>query len=183
MKASMKEITMTTPQPDLTEAEIEQLRNLATRLRGVRKQSEHLFLGLPLYAIAVGPDPARGEFRGHARGVFALGDVATGIVALGGLARGVIAIGGLAVGIVAIGGLSVGLLVAFGGMALGLIAVGGGALGGIAVGGVSLGYYASGGLAYGTYVLDALQRSPEALNFFSHWGFLDWFGARPPNRR
>lgn len=172
---------MTTPQPDLTRAEVEQLRNLATRLRGIRKQSEHLFLGLPLYAIAIGPDVARGELRGHAKGVFAFGDIATGMIAVGGLARGVVAMGGLAIGIFAIGGLSVGLLVAFGGVALGLIALGGGATGMIAVGGVSLGYYAAGGVAYGTYVLDAMRRTPEALEFFSHWGFLDWFGAGPPN--
>jgi len=174
---------MTTPQPDLTEAEVARLRDLVMKLRGVRKQSEHLFLGLPLYAIAVGPDLAKSEYRGHAKGVFAFGDIATGIVAVGGLARGFIAIGGLAVGVIALGGLTVGLLFAFGGVALGLVAAGGGAVGVIAVGGVTLGYYAAGGVAYGTYVLDAMRRSPEALDFFSQWGFLDWFGPMSPNRR
>ncbi len=173
---------MPTPHPDSSRAEIDPLRNPANRLRGVRKQSEHLFLGLPLYAIAIGPDFARGEVRGHAKGVLAFGDIATGIVAVGGLARGVIAMGGLAIGIVAIGGLSVGLLLGFGGMAIGLIALGGGAMGVVAVGGVALGYYAAGGVAYGAYVLDAMQRAPEAQAFFSRWGFLDGLGAKPPDR-
>jgi hypothetical protein len=107
---------------ELSQAEIERLRDLATRLRRVRRQSEHLFLGLPLYAIAIGPDLAKGELRGHAKGV-------------------------------------------------------------IAVGGVALGHYAAGGIAYGSYVLDALQRSPEAIDLFSPWGFLDGFGPTMPNRR
>jgi hypothetical protein len=32
-------------------------------------------------------------------------------------------------------------------------------------------------------VLDALQRSPEAIDLFSPWGFLDGFGPTMPNRR
>src|SRR5262249_48872537 len=59
--------------------------------RGVRRQSTHKFGGLPLWAIAVGPDPDRGELRGHARAIFALGDMATGWFACGGLARGIFA--------------------------------------------------------------------------------------------
>jgi hypothetical protein len=72
---------------------------------------------IPFYDVAVGPDLARGELRGHAKGVIAIGDLATGFLALGGLARGAIAIGGLAAGLVSFGGLSIGVLSAVGGFA------------------------------------------------------------------
>ena len=64
--------------------------------------------GLPLWAIAIGPDWERGEMRGHARGIFALGDIATGWFAFGGLARGFFAFGGLAIGLFAFGGAAIG---------------------------------------------------------------------------
>ncbi len=141
------------------------------QVRGVRRRSSYEYLGLPLWCIATGPDPARGEMRGHAKGVLAVGDMATGIVAVGGLARGVLAVGGLAVGIVAFGGLSLGGF-ALGGLAIGAVAVGGGALGWIAAGGAAAGFYAAGGAAWGVYVVSALERSPEAVQFFAQWGAL-----------
>ena len=106
---------------------------------------------MPLYSIAMGPDPARGELRGHARGVIAIGDLATGVVALGGIARGLVAIGGLALG----------------GDALGWVAVGGGAVG----------VYAAGGGALGEHVMSATVRDPEAVRFFSELG-LRFFSGR-----
>ena len=121
--------------------------------RAVRKRSKATILGWPLYDIAVGPDPSRGQLRGHARGVIAIGDTA----------RGGLAIGGVAVGIVALGGLAVG------GMALG-----GAAMGGIALGGGALGYCAIGGGAFGRYVIDGARRSPELLELLSSWS--SWFG-------
>src|SRR5512139_4288120 len=76
--------------------------------RAVRRRSEYEYLGLPLWCVAVGPDPERGELRGHAKGILAIGDIATGVVAIGGLGRGGLAIGGLAWGVVALGGLALG---------------------------------------------------------------------------
>ena len=145
--------------------------------RGVRRRSDYEYLGLPLWCVAVGPDPERGELRGHAKGILAIGDIATGLVAIGGLARGGIAIGGVAVGLVALGGLALGGL-AFGGLAIGLLAIGGGAAGWIAVGGAAAGVYAAGGAAWGTYVISAAERSPEAVAFFSQWDALH--GLLPP---
>jgi len=139
-------------------------------VRSVRRRSAYEFLGMPLYDIAIGPDLARGQMRGHARGVIAVGDLATGIIAIGGLARGVIAIGGLAMGIVAIGGLAIGAL-AIGGGAIGLVAFGGGALGVVAMGGGAVGYYAAGGGALGEHVISATTRDPEAVRFFAEYGF------------
>jgi hypothetical protein len=139
------------------------------RLRSVRHVSEREFLGLPWLAIAFGPDPSTGEARGHARGVIALGDIATGVIAFGGLARGVIALGGLAVGLFAFGGLALGAF-AFGGAAIGGVAIGGGALGIVAVGGAAVGYYAAGGAAIGTYAMSPLGNDPEAVEFFRQFG-------------
>jgi len=136
--------------------------------RGVRKTSSVKILGLPLYDIAMGPDPKKGTMRGHARGIIAIGDTARGALAIGGAAFGVIAIGGVALGALALGGLAVGG-VALGGGAIGGIAVGGGAVGGVAVGGGAAGYYAVGGGAYGKHVIDATRQSPEAIEFFEHW--------------
>jgi len=140
------------------ETDVASLRQ--TRLpRGTRRRSSATLFGLPLLDVAVGPDPERGEMRGHARGVIAIGDVATGIFALGGVAFGGVAIGGLA-----FGGL------AFGGAAVGLVALGGAAVGGVAVGGGAAGYYyACGGGAVGEHVLSAARQDPEAVRFFGQW--------------
>jgi hypothetical protein len=150
--------------------------------RAVRRRSEYEYLGLPLWCIAVGPDPERGELRGHAKGILAVGDIATGVVALGGLARGGLAIGGLAVGLIAFGGFALGAL-ALGGLAVGLCAVGGGAIGWIAVGGAAAGVYAAGGAAWGTYVISAAERSPEAVAFFAQWDALQSLLPRAALRR
>ena len=86
--------------------------------KGIRRQSSRIVCGLPLWAIAIGPDLERGEMRGHARAIFALGDMATGWFAFGGLARGIFAVGGLAIGLVAFGGLAIGVLIAVGDLAI-----------------------------------------------------------------
>jgi hypothetical protein len=136
--------------------------------RGVRKRSKTIICGLPLYHIAIGADPERGEIRGHARGIIAIGDYATGFIAIGGLAKGVFAIGGGAIGVIAMGGGALGL-VALGGGAIGLLALGGAAIGFIAFGGGVCGYYACGGGAFGQYVLSATKQDPEAIRFFQSW--------------
>ena len=133
------------------------------RYRGVRKRSEAEFLGLPLWEIATGPDPEKGEIRGHAKAIIAIGDIATGFLAIGGYARGGIALGGLAIGAIALGGAAVGALLAVGGAAVGGIALGGAAAGGIAMGGGAAGYYAFGGGAYGEFVVSATRRDPQAV--------------------
>ena len=135
--------------------------------KSIRRQSALRFAGLPLWSVAIGPDFAKGEMRGHAKGILALGDIATGVVAAGGLARGVVAFGGLAIGLASFGGLGLGLIVALGGGAAGVVAIGGGAAG----------HYAMGGGAVGTHVLSASQCDAEALDFFSRafewWPQLD----------
>lgn len=138
--------------------------------RGIRRRASWGLGDIPFYDIALGPDLTRGELRGHAKGIVAIGDLATGVLAIGGLARGVIALGGLAAGLVSAGGLSIGLLVAAGGLAIGGAAIGGGAVGAVAVGGAAAGYYACGGAAVGTHVIAAYRRDPEAQEFFMREG-------------
>lgn len=153
----------------ILEREMTALKQRGYPYRGIRKRADKTIWGLPLYDIAMGPDPEKGEMRGHARGVIAIGDFATGILALGGIARGIVAIGGLALGLLfGMGGLCTGLL-ALGGLAIGGIAVGGGAIGGIAIGGGAFGYYAVGGGAIGAHVIDGLRQDPEAMRFFNTW--------------
>lgn len=136
--------------------------------RSIRKRSAKMLCGLPLVDVAIGPDPGKGEMRGHARGIIAIGDIAEGWLAIGGIARGGLAIGGLAVGVITLGGVGVGVL-SFAGLSFGLLAFGGLAIGGVAVGGAAVGYYAFGGGAWGKYVVSAMQRSQEAVEFFTRW--------------
>lgn len=114
-----------------------------------RYRSKTRVLGMPLVAIATGPDET-GKF-GHARGFFAFGDVATGVFAFGGVARGVVAFGGLSLGLCGFGGCSLALLSSFGGLSVALLgsAVGGCAVGMLANGGLAIGGLAQGGAAYG----------------------------------
>lgn len=97
--------------------------------------------GIPLVHIHVGPGFCR------ARGVVAIGNVATGILSIGGFSLGVLSLGGFGLGLLAMGGWAVGLLAALGGLALGFLAVGGIAVGVFAVGGLAVGVYALGGWA------------------------------------
>jgi hypothetical protein len=105
---------------------------------GVHVVSGVRILGWPLFAVAIGGDPAMGGTRGIARGVIAVGDVAIGAVAVGGVAAGGIAVGGVSVGLLSVGG-----------VAIGVAAVGGLAAGGLALGGLAIGVHAIGGLALG----------------------------------
>jgi hypothetical protein len=107
----------------------------AVRGKMVRKRSQTQFLGYPLWEVARGPDPAKDERMGHARAIFAVGDVADGLVAIGGISRGVISIGGISLGVFSLGGVSVGLAAALGGVAVGPLALGGIAAGAYALGG------------------------------------------------
>lgn len=107
--------------------------------RMVRYQTKATVMGFPLVSIASGPNPDHDERAGHAKGILAIGDIATGVIAIGGIARGLLAIGGLAFGGVAVGG-----------VALSVVA---------AVGGISAGCYAIGGVAIGVHVLGGLRIS------------------------
>ena len=108
-------------------------------------KSKREWLGMPLVHINVG-------FRMRkARGVFAVGGIASGIVTVGAISLGVVSFGALSAGVVAFGAAALGLF-AFGGFALGALAIGGIALGLVAIGGLASGVYAIGGLATATRI-------------------------------
>ena len=108
------------------------------RPTGVHVVSGIRLRGWPLFAVAIGGDPARGTARGVARGIIAVGDVAVGAVAVGGIAAVGIAVGGVSFGALSIGGVSIGIA-ALGGVAAGWFALGGLVVGVYAVGGLVLG--------------------------------------------
>jgi hypothetical protein len=155
------------------ENEVAELRQAAEGPRraqhGVRKRSEGEIFGLPLWEIAIGPDPELGEIRGHAKGVLAVGDIATGLFAVGGIARGLFCVGGLALGVVSLGGVSLGLGFALGGAALGGVAVGGAAIGPVVIAGAGIGYYAKGAACFGAHAVNAMGADPQAVRFFADW--------------
>jgi len=122
--------------------------------------SKTRILGLPLVHIRMGIGFHR------AKGIIAIGNVATGVIAIGGLSLGVFSLGGAVLGVFALGGLALGAR-AFGGVAVSLFLSCGGlavscgyALGGVAVavkgafGGVAVASeIAVGSVAYGGLAL------------------------------
>lgn len=181
---SLKGLTDSSKCPECGKPLVEVLERGPAFSAGTRWKSNIVVFGLPLVHIALGPH--EDEKRGRARGIIAIGDVATGWLAIGGMARGIVAFGGLALGVMPFGGLAVGL-VSFGGWAAGLIAIGGGALGGVALGGAAVGYvaqgggaagvYADGGGVWGKYVSSPNRTDPEARRFFSEFNGI--VGANP----
>lgn len=108
-------------------------------------KSKRTLFGIPLVHINLGRN-------GWARGIIAIGSIATGLVALGGVAFGLFTLGGVSIGLLlALGAVSLGV-VSIGAIAVGLLAWGGLALGWLAVGGMSLGVYAAGGAAVASKV-------------------------------
>jgi hypothetical protein len=167
------------------EKRVRELEQEVRLLRGrrpgrVRYRSAAGIGNIPLLSIALGPDLEKGEWRGHARGIVAIGDTAAGVVAIGGLAAGGIAIGGLSIGLASLGGLALGVFRAVGGGAVGGTALGGAAVGRIAIGGGAVGEYACGGGAAGAHVVSATRRDPEAEAFFRDRGLA---GLCPPLSR
>ena len=172
-----------TPTREELEQRLAELEGVVARsglaTHAFRRHSGATIAGVPLVDIALGPDFAHGQMRGHAKGIIAIGDVATGLIAIGGVARGGIAFGGIAIGLFSFGGLSLAALAAVGGIAVGGVALGGAALGGVAIGGAAGGYYSCGGAAVGDHVVTATSdRSDiEAERFFREHGLSSYCGA------
>jgi len=109
-------------------------------------KSRHTLFGLPLVHVNIG------RRNCWARGIVAIGNIATGFVALGSVAAGLLSLGAVSFGLLlALGAVTLGG-VAIGGVALGLLAWGGIALGWLAVGGCAVGVYAAGGVVAASQV-------------------------------
>ena len=141
----------------------------------VRNRSAIRILGMPLWSIAIGANHRKGEMFGHAKGFFAIGDVATGVFALGGTSIGVFSVGGISLGGFTLGGVSVGLGFAMGGIAVALagFAFGGVAVGLAAYGGVAVGIWAKGAVGAWAYPLWACKTG-QAVSALSR--ALPWCG-------
>src|SRR5215203_834901 len=84
---------------------------MAVRRRAFEYRSEQVWGNLPVVHVAVGGRQADGRYRpGRARGVIALGDVATGVVAVGAVAIGLFAAGAVAIGLTAMGAVTAGVV-------------------------------------------------------------------------
>ena len=111
-------------------------------------KSKRTLFGLPLVHINCGPDVH------WARGIIAIGNIATGFVALGGIAAGLLSLGAV----------SLGLLLALGALSVGIIAIGGVALGWFAWGGIVCGIYSVGGIALASKIaVGGIASAPLAI--------------------
>jgi len=109
-------------------------------------KSKKEMYGLPLVHINVGWGLKK------AKGVLAIGNIATGILSIGLVARGILAIGLLSLGVVGIGCLSLALLLSIGSVAIGTFAIGAIAIGVFALGALSIGMFTTGALSIASHV-------------------------------
>jgi len=109
-------------------------------------KSKRIMLGLPLVHINIGFGLRK------AKGVLAIGNIATGILAIGLIAKGLLAIGLLSIGLIGIGILSLALLLAIGTISVGIFSLGAVALGIFTLGAVSIGIYSVGALSVASHV-------------------------------
>jgi hypothetical protein len=145
---------------------------MAVRRRAMEYRSEQVWGNLPMVHVSVGGRQADGRYRlGRARGIIALGDVATGLVAIG-----LFSVGGVAVGLVALGAVAIGL-VAVGAVAIGLFAAGAVAIGLTAVGAVTA------GLVLGPRPLGGIAPSGKPRAEDGRPGDVDAAGLQAPMER
>ena len=115
-------------------------------------KSQTILFGLPLIHVIFAPVWLVG-FR-PARGIIAVGNIATGFVAVGGVAIGIAAFGGISLGLMCVGGIALALGLGMGGIATGYWALGG----------IAIGVYALGGLGIAAHTL---QKDPNMLRNLS----------------
>lgn len=123
-------------------------------------QSQRTLWGLPLVHI---------HFRDHglvrARGIIALGNVATGLISCGIFSTGVLSLGVLSLGLLSLGCLAAGLA-ALGCVAIGTIALGGIALGWLGLGGLVYAIYGAGGVVEAAEIaVGAVTHAPLSIGW------------------
>jgi transcriptional regulator with XRE-family HTH domain len=104
-------------------------------------KSKQVMYGLPLVHINIGWKPRK------AKGILAIGNIATGFLSIGLIAKGLLSIGLLSMGIISIGVLSLALLLAVGSISIGTFSLGAVAVGIFTLGAVSVGVYSVGAVA------------------------------------
>ena len=121
-------------------------------------KSRRTLWGLPLVHIHL---MSRGLCR--AKGILAIGNVATGLVALGGFSFGLVSLGAISLGLVSLGAVAAGVLAA-GAVALGWLALGASAAGQYAVGAAALGGKIAVGVSARADLLAIGRDSAQALH-------------------
>lgn len=109
-------------------------------------KSGRTLFGLPLVHVNIGFGVKR------AKGVLAIGNIATGYLSIGLFARGLLSFGVLSVGILSFGVLALGLLLASGAVAIGTVAIGAVAIGIFALGAVAVGMFSTGAVAVASHI-------------------------------
>jgi len=117
-----------------------------TRGRQYEYKSDKTFNGLPLVHVNIGFGVKR------AKGVIAIGNIATGYLSIGLISAGFMSFGLIGVGLISFSLLAIGLLLAVGTVSLGIFSIGAIAFGIFTLGAISIGMYSIGALAVATRV-------------------------------
>ena len=121
-------------------------------------KSKRTLFGLPLVHIRL---QDHGLCR--ARGIIAIGNVATGLIALGCVSFGGLSLGAVSLGAGSLGALAVGLA-SLGGFSIGLLAGGAISLGVLALGGIAKGVFAVGNIAFASQIaIGNIASAPLAI--------------------
>jgi transcriptional regulator with XRE-family HTH domain len=118
----------------------------ATRGMQYEYKSEKTLLGLPLVHVNVGFGVKK------AKGIVAIGSIATGFISIGLISKGLLSFGLLSLGLISFGILAIGLILSIGTVALGTFSIGAIAIGIFTLGAVSLGVYSIGAVAVASRV-------------------------------
>lgn len=130
---------------EVPEAVIMETGDVRNRRPHYEYRSKKMVKGVPLVHVNFG----LGLYR--AKGIFAIGNIASGVFALGFLSAGIISVGLLTAGLLAFGTIAVGLISA-GTLAVGCIVFGAFTFGIFCVGALNFGQFCFGALSYGNQI-------------------------------
>ncbi len=116
------------------------------RRRHYEYKSTKTFLGLPLVHVNIGLGIRK------AKGIIAIGNVASGIISIGLASIGVLSLGLASLGVLSLAVFSVGLLLALGSVAIGTVAIGAIAVGIFTIGAISFGVFSLGAISIASHI-------------------------------
>lgn len=127
------------------ESTVKEPEHIKQKILHYEYKSKKIVKGLPLVHINFG----LGFYR--AKGIFAIGNIASGIFALGFISAGIISVGLLTAGLLAFGTVAVGLI-SMGTLAVGCVAMGAFTFGIFCMGALNFGQFCFGALSYGKQI-------------------------------
>ena len=117
-----------------------------TRGRLYEYKSDRTMFGMPLVHVNIGFGAKR------AKGILAIGNIATGFLSIGLISTGLLSFGLIGIGIISFSLLALGLLLSIGTISFGIFSIGAIAFGIFTLGAVSIGMYSLGALAVASRV-------------------------------